>query len=163
MKAKEIELVSVTKTLGKKEDTREGEEQKTEKKKQKSRERRGRPKSERKLLDKNIFVQLKNVLLKTRSSKQLKPILKLMCLNQQILKWQGENGKKKSSNCSRQVCTEVVNFSEQQKVTNLEKACQPIANLRYIKNNEKKPWKNYFFYCAFFPVFHSCSLKFYLQ
>ena len=61
VKATEIELVSVTKTLGKKEDTREGEEQNTEKKKQKSRERRGRPKSERKLLDKIFFVQLKNV------------------------------------------------------------------------------------------------------
>ena len=34
MKAKGIELVSVTKTLGKKEDTREDEEQNTEKKKQ---------------------------------------------------------------------------------------------------------------------------------
>ena len=66
MKAKEIELVSVTKTLGKKEDTREGEEQNTEKKKQKSRERRGRPKSERKLLDKNLSVQLKNVFVENK-------------------------------------------------------------------------------------------------
>ena len=66
MKAKDIEFVSLTKTLGKKEDTREGEEQNTEKKEQKSREHRGRPKSERKLLDKNLFVQLKNVFVENK-------------------------------------------------------------------------------------------------
>ena len=101
-------------------------------------------------------------LLKTKSSKQLKqlqPILKLMCLNQQILKWQGQNGQKKSSNCSKQVCTEVVNFSEQQKVTNLEEACQPIANLRYIKTMRKKKHGKVFLLLCFLSCVSQLFIK----